>query len=142
MEGRSIVKKYRKGDLTINWEAGKCIHSAVCIKTLPKVYDPKGRPWIKPENASVEELMAQIDKCPSGALSYEISGNSGTWEQEETQVEITANGPILIKGKVKVMHASGKVEHKDKTTALCRCGASENKPYCDGHHKKIGFQAP
>lgn len=141
MEEKSKVKQYKKGNLTINWEAKKCIHSAVCVKTLPEVYDPNAKPWIKPENAAIEALMSQIDKCPSGALSYELSGKVESAETEETPVEIMANGPVLIKGKVKITHPSGLVEHKDKITAFCRCGASNNKPFCDGEHKKIGFEA-
>lgn len=64
------MKEYIKDDLVIIWQPEKCTHAAVCVKTLPKVYNPKEKPWIKPENATVEKLMAQIDKCPSGALSY------------------------------------------------------------------------
>lgn len=65
-----IKKKYANDDLTIVWEQKKCIHSAECIKALPQVYDPTAKPWIKIENATSEALMAQIKKCPSGALSY------------------------------------------------------------------------
>lgn len=68
---KEIKKQYKKDGLTINWEPGKCIHAGVCVKTLPQVYNPKEKPWIKQENASNEELKAQIDKCPSKALSYE-----------------------------------------------------------------------
>ncbi|MXV37102.1 (4Fe-4S)-binding protein [Flavobacteriaceae bacterium Ap0902] len=62
---------YKKGDFTINWKPDICIHSGICVKTLPQVYNPKERPWVKPENATVAELKAQIDMCPSGALSYD-----------------------------------------------------------------------
>jgi len=64
------IKEYQKGDFTVVWEPKKCVHSGICVKTLPKVYNPKDRPWIKPENASVEALKKQIDACPSGALIY------------------------------------------------------------------------
>lgn len=63
------AKEYSNGDITILWKAEKCIHSGVCVKTLPKVYNPKARPWIKMENATSEELIDQVAKCPSGALS-------------------------------------------------------------------------
>ncbi len=65
-----IIKEYQKDDLTVIWQPKKCVHSGICVKTLPKVYDPKEKPWIKPENASVKELKRQIESCPSGALSY------------------------------------------------------------------------
>ena len=64
------VKHYQKENLTVIWKPAKCIHSGVCVKTLPKVYDPKATPWIKTEHASLEDLKNQIDACPSGALSY------------------------------------------------------------------------
>ena len=62
-------KEYPNGEVTIVWQPKKCMHSGICVKTLPKVYDPKDRPWIKPENATTEELINQVAKCPSGALS-------------------------------------------------------------------------
>ena len=65
-----MKKEYSNGELTIVWEPEKCIHSGVCVKTLPEVYNPKDKPWIKQENAKTEELVRQIDACPSGALSY------------------------------------------------------------------------
>lgn len=67
---REITKEYTNGELTIVWKPTVCKHSAVCVKTLPKVYSPKEKPWLKIENATTEELKSQIEKCPSGALSY------------------------------------------------------------------------
>jgi uncharacterized Fe-S cluster protein YjdI len=65
--------KYKNADITIHWDQSKCIHAGVCVRTLPQVYSPKERPWIKIENASSDELKAQISKCPSGALSYTLN---------------------------------------------------------------------
>lgn len=67
------IKEYQKDNLTIIWKPKKCVHAGVCVKTLPKVYDPKAKPWIKSDNASIENLKGQIDACPSGALSYRES---------------------------------------------------------------------
>jgi uncharacterized Fe-S cluster protein YjdI len=61
--------EYANGEVTLLWKPKLCIHSAVCVRTLPNVYDPKARPWISSENATGVELIAQIAKCPSGALS-------------------------------------------------------------------------
>lgn len=71
MEKKEILKKYSNGEITVLWRPQKCIHSGICVKTLPKVYDPKAKPWISPENATTDELIAQIKNCPSGALQYE-----------------------------------------------------------------------
>ena len=65
-----IKKEYSNGELTIVWQPSKCQHSGVCVKTLPKVYDPNAKPWIQVGNASTGELQDQVSKCPSGALSY------------------------------------------------------------------------
>ena len=73
---KDLTKKYRNKELTILWQPKKCIHAGVCVKKLPKVYDPMAKPWIKPLNASVQELKDQIDLCPSGALSYQIDNEN------------------------------------------------------------------
>ena len=70
MDEKEIVKEYSNGELTVVWKANKCIHSGICVKSLPNVYHPKEKPWIKPELASTQELKAQINKGPSGALSF------------------------------------------------------------------------
>ena len=69
-DGRDIERNYSNGELTIVWKPKKCIHSGVCVKTLPGVYHPTERPWVQIENATTEEIKSQIAKCPSGALSY------------------------------------------------------------------------
>lgn len=63
-------KEYNTGEITIVWQQHLCAHAGICVKTLPKVYNPKERPWIKPENATTEALKDQIARCPSGALTY------------------------------------------------------------------------
>ena len=63
------MKKYKKEDVTIGWETEKCIHAGFCARQLSSVFKPRERPWIQPENASKEEIIAQVKKCPSGALS-------------------------------------------------------------------------
>ena len=63
------TQEYSNGEITILWKPKLCIHSGVCVKTLPQVYNPKERPWVKPENATTQELIDQIARCPSGALS-------------------------------------------------------------------------
>ena len=142
MSEREIVKKYKKNELTVVWKPKLCIHSAICVKELPNVYDPKAKPWITPENASVAELKAQIAKCPSGALSYELENQIENNETiaMETKIEMRKNGPLLVHGNLEVTDTTGKTEKKERITAFCRCGASSNKPYCDGTHNSVGFE--
>lgn len=141
MSAKEIIKEYSNGELTVIWKPSKCIHAGECVKRLPNVYNPNERPWIKAENASTEELKKQIQACPSGALSYKIEGN-GTKEESilETKVEVLKDGPLLVYGTLHVTKPNGKSEKKNKTTAFCRCGASANKPYCDGAHLKSDFK--
>ena len=140
MEHKEIIKEYSNGSFTIVWKPGICIHAEICAKTLPQVYNPDVRPWIKAENASTSELTGQIDQCPSGALSYYVKGEENfQTEAEVTKVEVRPNGPLLVTGTLNVTNADGNTEVKTKKTAFCRCGASGNKPYCDGTHNKIDF---
>ena len=73
-----MKKEYKNEDITIHWDQSKCIHAGVCARTLPQVYNPKERPWIKIENATSEELKAQIRKCPFGELSYTLNANNNS----------------------------------------------------------------
>lgn len=70
----NLVKHYAKGQLTIHWQPAKCSHSTLCWRGLPHVFNPRARPWINPDGAEGERIMAQIDNCPSGALSYTWTG--------------------------------------------------------------------
>ncbi|UZD23086.1 (4Fe-4S)-binding protein [Algoriphagus halophytocola] len=140
---KPIKKEYSNGDITIIWEPHKCIHSKNCVNGLPKVFDFNRRPWIVAEGTHSEDIAKQIDKCPSGALGYYFQGketDEPTKAANPQQVEISPNGPLLIFGKVKIKTTEGEVEKDSKVTAFCRCGSSQNKPYCDGTHQKIDFQ--
>ncbi|WP_425077354.1 (4Fe-4S)-binding protein [Psychroserpens sp. S379A] len=134
------TKEYSNGEVTIVWKPDACIHSAICVKGLGNVFKPKERPWIKIDAASTEDLVNQVKACPSGALSFYMNeeGNK-TSETLETKVEVLKDGPLLVYGTLKVTHKDGKEEIKNRTTAFCRCGASQNKPYCDGNHVDDGF---
>ncbi|MDC6403898.1 MULTISPECIES: (4Fe-4S)-binding protein [Maribacter] len=141
---KEIVKEYTNGELTVVWKPKKCIHSEVCVKTLPEVYDPNGKPWITPENASTEALKSQIEACPSGALTFYMNGSTKeasekTEEGQKTAIAVLANGPLRVSGNLQIQLASGETVQKEGTTGFCRCGASENKPFCDGSHRKIQF---
>jgi len=66
---RDIVKRYSNGDVTVVWKPALCIHSGVCFRGLPQVFDPRRRPWIVVEAAPKEAIVEQVARCPSGALS-------------------------------------------------------------------------
>ena len=139
--------RYTNNEVTVVWKPKVCIHSTLCWKGLIEVFNPKEKPWIKMGGATTEKIIEQVRKCPSGALSYFL--NSETAGEPEKvvaesatmlKVEVTPNGPYLIKSECLIIHSNGKEETKTGTVALCRCGSSQNKPYCDGTHNKIEFK--
>ncbi len=142
-----IIKKYTNGEVTVVWQPSKCIHSTICFRGLPDVFDPAKRPWVNIQGAATERIVDQVKACPSGALSYFMNAEEGS--QPATQaaagsaqvvVETVQNGPLLVTGAIGVKDKSGNIVMKEKTTAFCRCGGSNNKPYCDGTHSRIGFK--
>lgn len=138
------AKEYTNGEVTVVWKQDLCIHSANCVRGLPNVFDPKARPWINIEGATTDELVAQVKKCPSGALSTYMNAEGKTAGADEVTseqiVEIVPNGPLMVYGNLTVKHPDGSKDQKNKMAAFCRCGSSSNKPYCDGTHKKIDFK--
>ena len=141
--------KYTNDEVTVVWKPKTCIHSTLCWKGLIDVFNPKEKPWIKMDGATTERIIEQVRKCPSGALSYYMNADAPANETEDkivaesahiTQIKVSVNGPYLIQSECLIIHSDGREETKTGTVALCRCGASGNKPYCDGSHRKVGFQ--
>lgn len=140
---KDITKKYSNGEITVVWKPEQCIHSTLCWKGLINVFNPRERPWIKMDGADTSRIIEQVTKCPSGALSYYSSEHTeapADVTDVDTIVEITKNGPLMVYGNITIRHKNGEEEQKHRVTALCRCGASSNKPFCDGTHVKIGFK--
>lgn len=69
MDMKDVKKEYTNGEVVVVWQSSKCIHSGMCVRNLPNVFQPKEHPWIKPENATSKEIIDAVSKCPSGALS-------------------------------------------------------------------------
>ena len=140
---KDITKKYSNGEVTIVWKPGMCMHSAICFNGLGEVFDPQKKPWITPEKSTTEKIIDQVKKCPSGALSYYLNRDEGDEPvkvEAETIVETAPNGPLMVYGNVTIKDSKGNLTRKNNVTAFCRCGASSNKPFCDGSHKRIGFE--
>ncbi|MEA5256326.1 (4Fe-4S)-binding protein [Arcicella aquatica] len=137
-----IKKKYSNGEVTVVWQPSKCIHSTICFKSLPTVFNPRKRPWVTLENEDTNTIVEQVKACPSSALSYFMNDEDKQENQStaSTLVEVLANGPLLVYGNLTVKDNEGNESMKSQTTAFCRCGGSSNKPYCDGAHAKIAFE--
>ncbi len=135
----STEKEYTNGEVTVIWKPDLCIHSANCVRGLPAVFDTRKKPWINAQAASTEAIVEQVKKCPSGALSTYLNKSKMENKNEKVKITLAKNGPILINGPVHLEDDRGEPVTTGNTTALCRCGGSANKPFCDGTHHKIGF---
>jgi len=137
------VHKYSGARIDVTYDSKRCIHAAECVKRLSIVFDRQARPWIQPENAPADTISAVIAHCPSGALAYERK-DSGPNEPvpAPNTILLNENGPLYVRGKVTLKHPNGEIIVEGKRMALCRCGASQNKPFCDNRHKAIGYNAP
>ena len=125
--------------VTIHDNRGICAHAARCTEGLTSVFRLGTDPWIDPDGAAAEAVIAQITQCPSGALSYSVDGVEHRDREGDPMILIAPNGPYAIFGGADlrdVTWAEGvSKEHFD----LCRCGHSKNKPFCDGAHRDHPF---
>jgi uncharacterized Fe-S cluster protein YjdI len=72
-----ISKRYTNGEVTVIWQPSLCVHSAICFRGLPEVFDPRRRPWVALDGHPTAAIVAQVEECPSGALSFErVAGKS------------------------------------------------------------------
>jgi len=148
-------REYSNGEITVFWKPDACIHSTICFMKLRKVFNPAKRPWVNMKGATTQEIIDIVEQCPTDALTWKWNRDLSAAEEQEltspnpaeeivpiplTEIIILENGPALIKGKFKVCKASGEAYHTGSQVVLCRCGASHNKPFCDGTHHTTGFK--
>jgi CDGSH-type Zn-finger protein/uncharacterized Fe-S cluster protein YjdI len=137
------IRNYTGEKIDVSYEPGGCIHAGECIKRLHAVFDTSRRPWVLPDAASPDSVAATVVACPSGALHYERKdGGEAETVQEENTIRVNRNGPLHIRGDLTILNVAGELVVSDTRAALCRCGGSANKPFCDNSHKAIGFVAP
>ncbi len=126
--------------ITIHDNREICTHAGFCTEKLASVFKLNQEPWIDPDGAAVEQVMETINMCPSGALSYTVDEVEHRDQDREPMVTVTKDGPYAVTGGIELvgqaMGDGASVEHY----TLCRCGASMNKPFCDGSHWHIGFK--
>lgn len=132
-------RAYTSPDITVYYDAKRCIHFAACVRGLPQVFDTSQKPWIQPSHASAAQVAEVVRHCPTGALHYVLPDGPPEAPEEPTTVDVRENGPYFLRGDLTIAAPAG--EMKDTRAALCRCGGSQNKPYCDGTHRKNGFTA-
>jgi len=135
-------KTYADKDIAVTFDPRLCIHAARCVHGAPEAFDPQDRPWIRPANASADKLAAVIAECPTGALRYErLDGGPAEAVAAEVVIAFAKDGPILVRGPMPLSDGAGnRYADAGARYALCRCGGSGNKPFCDGTHRTMGFE--
>lgn len=138
-------RDYPGKEITVHDNRKICSHAAECVNNLSSVFKLGSRPWIYPDASKMNDIVDVVRRCPSGALSYSIDGVEyrDPEEQRNPIVTVLKNGPYHITGGIELIGENiqfGEGASKEHYT-LCRCGASENKPFCDGAHKSSKFNA-
>ncbi len=158
-------RKYKNKDITVYWKPSSCIHASACINGLPRVFNPRKRPWIKLEQSVTEKIIEVVDKCPVDALTWKwndeeknktvgkehpnhiknrrksLLTNDDTETFKGASIQIMDNGPFVIKGGFLLERENGSRTKFNGTVSLCRCGASNMNPFCDGSHRATDFKA-
>lgn len=136
------LQEYRCGTLVVRFDPERCIHSEECVHRLPEVFNPKTSPWIQPDRALPVRIAEVVGHCPTGALSADL-GDGRCYEMVPgcAQARIGPDGPLYLRGQLDIVDAGGEA-HRETRVALCRCGASSNKPFCDNRHRGIRFADP
>ena len=157
-------RRYKNDEITVFWKPSACIHASYCYRELIEVFDPGKRPWVDMNGSTTEKIIEVVNLCPTEALAWKwnddeknISVNSDQLnhinfrrpelmntnvaipEEHPVSVKIMIDGPILLKGNFTLNYNGIKKEVVDSLISICRCGESDHQPFCDGKHRKIGF---
>ena len=133
------TKSYPAEGITVSFDPVRCIHAKECVRGLPEVFDIEKRPWIQPENSDPETVTEVVLRCPSGALRFEREDGVRETPPAGNTVSLVADGPLYARGDIEIRDMEGETLHREIRPALCRCGASGNKPFCDNTHLETGF---
>lgn len=140
------VANYPGAQITVHFNKLQCAAAEECSKGLPSVFRhgdavriAMRRPWIQPDREDAERIIEVIRRCPSGALRYTREGETGPDHAEPPSVRIRRNGPYEVRGQIPLRTSFWCEGATRQIYSLCRCGASKNKPFCDGSHWRIKF---
>jgi CDGSH-type Zn-finger protein/uncharacterized Fe-S cluster protein YjdI len=134
----SKLEEVRGQKVLLRFEGSRCIHARHCVLGRPDVFVPNVEgEWIHPDRATPEEIAELAHNCPSGAISFQrLDGGDNEAPPVVNVLRVRENGPLAIGAPVQIDGVAVGLR-----VTLCRCGASKNKPYCDGSHAAAGFQA-
>ncbi|MFF5408283.1 (4Fe-4S)-binding protein [Streptomyces misionensis] len=127
--GTPWKKSYETPEITVTFEARRCLHAAECVRGLPEVFDPDRRPWIRPDNAPADRLAEVVRRCPSGALQYASATRGPEDPDRPTRISRTPDGQLVIRGELVLATVEG--QRTETRAVLCGCARSSLQPYCD-----------
>ncbi len=150
---KSHVRHYRGREASVTFDTERCTHAEICVKGLPAVFDTSRRPWVLPDAADPKQLERVVLGCPTGALrmappTEERVAPGGdaaaTILPEEprgkSSASVQPDGPFHVRGRLRIHETAEQEPLAETRAALCRCGASGNKPFCDESHRRVGFK--
>ncbi|MBG0859357.1 MAG: (4Fe-4S)-binding protein [Bacteroidales bacterium] len=157
-------REYTNGEITVYWKPVACVHASYCYRELIEVFDPSSRPWVDMKGAPTARIIEVVNMCPTEALTWkwndeekntaidinqtnhikfrrpELLKETGKNRGEEpVSVKVMIDGPIVIKGSFTLVSKGNTKDIKQGLISICRCGASDQLPFCDGRHRKVGY---
>ena len=138
---RSGRDEYKGAGVTVLDARSICAHVGACSDALSTVFLLGKEPWIDPDGAGAEAVIQAVRNCPSGALAHAIEGTEQADQERGAMIAVTRNGPYTVEGILDFQDDStGQKPFAAQRYALCRCGHSKNKPFCDGSHWSAEFE--
>lgn len=132
-----LTREYSSDAISVQWYASRCIHTAACIKALPRVFNARRRPWIDVSAADADAVAHAVLKCPTGALHFRRADGQSEPSPANVTVKTIRDGPYFVRGEVEITDSEGRTVRKDSRVALCRCGRSRHMPFCDNTHSAL-----
>ena len=137
----SPLTRYPGKDADVVWDERLCIHIGECGRAFGDLFVGGRKPWCQPDLATVAEVADVVERCPSGALVYEVrDGKTVERPAARNTIAATYNGPLFARGDLAIEGAPADMPGVRFRAALCRCGESKNKPFCDNSHDAAGFK--
>lgn len=137
----SKITKYPGKSAEVSWHGGLCIHIGECGRAKGELFVGGRQPWCQPDVASDDQVQEVIMRCPTGALTVEFAdGSQSETASPENTITVAYNGPLFVRGELAIDGAPSDAPGLKFRAALCRCGQSKNKPFCDNSHEDAGFR--
>lgn len=135
------VIKYPGKSASVSWHGGLCIHIGECGRAQGELFVGGRKPWCQPDFAADDEVEDVILRCPTGALTVDYADGSRVETSDPVNtVHVAYNGPLFVRGELEIEGAPADAPGLKFRAALCRCGQSKNKPFCDNSHEVVGFK--